>query len=203
MSACAWALPIPGTCVQYPCLQGGGALGDESTPGTPADSIAASAHGGTYSHVAVAGKTWGGEKGAAAGTAAAAARRRRATPTGGAFTLPRNAPLIATLDGRPTGRRNRSRRAGTITRVSSRARSTPVVAARGRRAQLGGAQDFKFRAKEPIQEFSGSRGQNSMYGLWVRSCPALFQTTQVPMTNDLWWTGSGQFVESAIRRKLG
>jgi len=129
---------LPGTCVQYPCLQGGGAIGDASTPGTPADSIAASAHGGTYSHVAVAGETWGGEKGAAPGTAAAAARRRRATPTGGAFTPPRSAPLIAPLDSRPTGRRNRSRRAGTITRGSSRARLTPVVAARGRRAQLGG-----------------------------------------------------------------
>jgi len=46
---------IPGTCVQYPGLQGGGALGDASTPGTPAGSIAASAHGGTYSHIAVAG----------------------------------------------------------------------------------------------------------------------------------------------------
>jgi len=130
-------LGIPGTCVQYPGLQGGGALGDTSTPGTPADSIATSAHGGTYSHVAVAGETWGGEKGAAAGTAAAAARRRRATPTGGAFTPPRSAPLTAPLDGRPTGRRNRSRPAGTITRGSSRARSTPVVAARGCRAKLG------------------------------------------------------------------
>jgi len=48
-------IAIPGTCVQYPGLQGGGALGDASTPGTPAGSIAASAHGGTYSHVAVAG----------------------------------------------------------------------------------------------------------------------------------------------------
>jgi len=47
---------IPGTCVQYPGLQGGGALGDASTPGPPAGSIAASAHGGTYSHVAVAGR---------------------------------------------------------------------------------------------------------------------------------------------------
>jgi len=47
----------PGTCVQYPGLQGGGALGDASAPGTPADSIAASAHEGTYSHVAVAGET--------------------------------------------------------------------------------------------------------------------------------------------------
>jgi len=128
---------IPGTCVQYPGLQGGGALGEASTPGTPADSIAASAHGGTYSHVAVAGETWGGEKGAAAGTAAAAARRRRATPTGGAFTPPRSAPLTAPVGGRPTVRRNRSRRSSTITHGSSRARSTPEVAARGRRAQLG------------------------------------------------------------------
>jgi len=128
---------IPGTCVQYPGLQGGGALGDASTPGTPADSIAASAHGSMYSHVAVAGETWGQEKGTAAGTAAAAARRRGATPTGGALTPPRSAPLTAPLDGRPTGRHNRSRRAGTITRGSSRVRSTPVVAARGRRAQLG------------------------------------------------------------------
>jgi len=37
----------------------------------------------------------------------------------------------------PTRRRNRSRRAGTITRGSSWARRTPEVAARGRRAQLG------------------------------------------------------------------
>ena len=36
-------------------FQGSGALGDASTPGTPAGSIAASAHGGTYSHIAVAG----------------------------------------------------------------------------------------------------------------------------------------------------
>jgi len=89
--------------VQYPGLQGGGALSDASTPGTPADSIAASAHGGTYSHVAVAGEKWGGEKGAAAGSAAAVARRRRAKPTGGAFSPPRSAPLTAPLDGRPTG----------------------------------------------------------------------------------------------------
>ena len=46
---------IPGTCVQYPGLQGGGALGDASTRGTPARPMAASVHGGLYSHVAVAG----------------------------------------------------------------------------------------------------------------------------------------------------
>ena len=50
-------------CVQYSDLQGGGALGDASTPGTPADSIATSAYGGTYSHAAVAGRMWGGEGG--------------------------------------------------------------------------------------------------------------------------------------------
>jgi len=75
---------IPGTCVQYPGLQGGGALGDASTPGMPVGSIAASAHGGTYSHAAVAGRMWDGERGAAAASAAAAVRRRRATPTEGA-----------------------------------------------------------------------------------------------------------------------
>jgi len=37
----------------------------------------------------------------------------------------------------PTSRSNKSRRAGTITHGSSRARRTPGVAARGRRAQLG------------------------------------------------------------------
>ena len=36
--------------MQYPGLQGGGALGDALTPGTPAGSMATSAHGGTYSH---------------------------------------------------------------------------------------------------------------------------------------------------------
>jgi len=88
---------IPGTCVQYPGLQDGGALGDASTPGTLADSMAARTHGGTYSHVAGAGGAWGGEKGAAAATAAAAAGRRGATPTGGAVTTPRSA---AAHDGR-------------------------------------------------------------------------------------------------------
>jgi len=83
---------IPGTRVQYPGLQGGGALGDASTSGKPDGSMAARTHGGTYSHVAVAGGARGGERGAAAATAAAAARRRGATPTGGAVTPPRSAP---------------------------------------------------------------------------------------------------------------
>jgi len=91
---------IPAKCVQYPGLQSGDALGDASTPGTPAGSIAASAHGGTYSHIAVAGGTWDRERGAASVIAAAAARRRRATPTGGAVTPPRSAPAHGGRGGR-------------------------------------------------------------------------------------------------------
>jgi len=86
--------------VQYSGLQGSGTLGDASTPGTPAGSIAASAHGGTYSDAAVAGRMWGGERGAASATAAAAACRRRATPTGDAVTPPRSAPAHGGQGGR-------------------------------------------------------------------------------------------------------
>ena len=49
--------------MQYPGLLGSGALGDALTPGTQAGSIAASAHGGAYSHVSVAGGAWGGRRG--------------------------------------------------------------------------------------------------------------------------------------------
>jgi len=101
--------------VQYPGLQGSSALGEASTRGTPADSIAASAHGGTYSHVAMAWGTWGGERGAAAATAAAAARRRRVTPTAGAVTPPRSASAHGRRGGRqgaPAGGCNRPPRDG-------------------------------------------------------------------------------------------
>jgi len=158
-------LQIPGTCVQYPGLQGGGALGDALTLGTPAGSIAASGNGGTYSHVAVAGIMWGGERGSAAATAegggppvsrdaqgrgphSAAQRtcaRRAGRPT--RRTSGRVGPTAARRGAfnraarrrqkLPTSRRNRSRRAGTITRGSSQARRTLEVAARGRPAQLG------------------------------------------------------------------
>jgi len=70
---------MPGSCVQYRGLQGGGALGDASIPSTPAGSMAASVRGGTYSHVAVVGGASGGKNGAASATAAAAAF----TPTSG------------------------------------------------------------------------------------------------------------------------
>jgi len=94
------AFLIPGTCVQYPGLQGCGALGDVSIPRTPAGSMAASTHGGTCSHVAVAGGAWGGERGGAAATAAAAARWRGATRTGEAVTPPRSTPVRGGQGGR-------------------------------------------------------------------------------------------------------
>jgi len=78
--------------VQYPGLQGSGALGHASKPGTPIGSIAASAHGSTYSLVSVVGGAWGGQIGAACDTAAAAAHRRHRTPTGGVISPPRSAP---------------------------------------------------------------------------------------------------------------
>jgi len=86
--------------VQYPGLQGGGAHGDAFTPGTPAVTMAASAHGGVYSHVAVVGGASGGERGAASATAAAAARQRRAAPTGEDVTRPRSAPAHGGQGGR-------------------------------------------------------------------------------------------------------
>jgi len=86
--------------VQHPGLQGGGALDDASTPGTPAGFMAASTPGGTYSHVAVAGGAWAGERGAATATAEGAARRRRATPTGRTVTPPRSASARGGRGGR-------------------------------------------------------------------------------------------------------
>ena len=76
--------------MQHPGLPGGSALGDASTPGTPAGSIAVSMPAGTYSHVAVAGGVSGGEMAAVAATAEAAAHRRVATPTGRTVTPPRS-----------------------------------------------------------------------------------------------------------------
>ena len=59
--------------MQYPGLQGGGALGDASTQGTPAGSIAASAHGGTYSAML----PWRGECAAGKGVPPPPPQRRR------------------------------------------------------------------------------------------------------------------------------
>jgi len=131
--------------VQHPGLRRGGALGCASKPCTPAGSMAAKSHGGTYSHDAVAESACGGERCAAAATAAAAARQRRATPTEGVIAPPRSAPAHGGRGGwrsggrmgptalrradsngaarwrlkQPTTGRNRSRRADTVTRGSS------------------------------------------------------------------------------------
>jgi len=179
--------------VQYPGLQGAGALGDASAPCTPAGSMAASTHGGTYRHVAEAGGAWSGETGAAAPIAAAAPRRRGATPTSGVVTPPRSAPVRGGRAGQhgaraggwidrratgrlnrtgrwrqqpPTRRRDRSRRAGTITRWSSWALRTPEVAARGRRAQLGAAGEGRgagaVRVQRPLWQDSPSDPRNSI-----------------------------------------
>jgi len=72
-------------------LQGRSALGNASTTGTPAGSMAASTPEGTYSHADVTMGARGGERGADSATAAAAARRRGATPTDKTITPPRSA----------------------------------------------------------------------------------------------------------------
>jgi len=126
-------------------MQGGGALGDTSTPGTLAGSIAASAHEATYSHVAVAKGPWGGEKGAAAATAAAAARRRRATPTGGAVPPPRSAAAQGGRGGRHgtrAGGWNRPPRDGVplttpLDGVRNRRRAAATEASAQARSQAG------------------------------------------------------------------
>jgi len=46
--------------MQYPGIHGRSVFGDASIPDTPAGFIASNAHGGTYSHVAVAGGASGG-----------------------------------------------------------------------------------------------------------------------------------------------
>lgn len=91
---------LPGTSEQYPDLKSAGALGDASKPGMPADSVAASTHGRTDSHVTVAGGLRGTERAAAAAIATEAARRRGVTPTGGAVTQQRSTPARGGLDGR-------------------------------------------------------------------------------------------------------
>ena len=55
----------------------------------------------------------------------------------------------------------------------------------GERFPLRPRRDHHQLTASSLHCVSGSRGQTSLYDLWVRSCPALFQTTQSPMTNDL------------------
>jgi len=156
--------------VQYPGLQSGGALGDASTPGTPADSIAASAHGGTHSHVAVAGGAWGEERGAAAATAAAAARRGGATLTGGAVTPPRSAPARSGWGGQhgaPAGGWDRSPRDGApltapVDGVSKRRRAAATEAgaqARAPAVHRGGFEPRKSVAARNSGRWGEAGGQ--------------------------------------------
>ena len=151
--------------MQYPGRQGGGALGDAWTPSTPAGSMSASAHGGTYSHVAVEGGGVGRGKGcrlrhrSGGGPPASRDARGRGRQSAAQCTCARRVGRPTRRKGGKVGpnaarrgasnraarwrqqppprRRNNSRRAGTITRGSSWARRTPEVAVRGRRAQLG------------------------------------------------------------------
>jgi len=131
--------------VQYPGLQSASALGDASTPCTPAGSMAVSTHGGTYSHHALAGGARGGEKGAATATAAAAARRRGATSTGGAVTPPPSASARGGRGGRHgtrTGGRDRPPRNGAplsaeVDGVSNRRRDAATEAGAQARSPAG------------------------------------------------------------------
>jgi len=156
---------IPGTCTQYP---GGGALGDASTPGTRAGSIAASAHRRTYSHVAAAGGARGGERRAAAATAAAAARRRGATPTSGAVTPPRSAPAHGRRGGRHGARpggwdrppRDKAPLTAPIDGVSNRRRAAATEAGAEARSPAGDRGRF-----EPRKSLRAVAARNS--GQWV------------------------------------
>jgi len=125
--------------VQYP---DGGALGEASTPGTPAGSMAASARGGTYSHVTLVGGVLGGESGVASATAVAAPRRCRATPTGGVVTPPRSAPAHGGLHGTRAGGWDRPPRDGALLTapldsISNRRRAAETEAGAQARSPAG------------------------------------------------------------------
>ena len=139
--------------MQHPGLQGGSALRDASTTGTPAGSMAARTPEGTYSHVAVAGRAWGGAGGAAAATAAAAVRRRGATPTGRTVTPPRSASVQGGRGGRHgarVGGWNRPPREGapitaTVDGVSNRIRAAATEAGAQSRSSAGHRDRFEPR----------------------------------------------------------
>jgi len=160
-------------------VQEGGALGDALKPGTPAGSIAASAHGGIYSHVAVAGRTWGRKRGASAATAAAVASRRRATPMGGAITPPRSAPTHGGRCGRHSARTGgkdrlprdgapltapldgvRNRRQATATAASAQARSPA-----GHRGRVEPRMSLRVVAARSSGRWAGGRGAGAVRAL--------------------------------------
>ena len=163
---------IPGTCVQYPGPQSGGAPGVALTPGTPAGNMAASTHGGTYSHVAGRGRHPAAQR-----TCAQRAGRptRRTCGRVGSTAARRGAsnPTVRCCQQPPTRRRNRSRRAGTITLGSSWAVQTPQDAARGRRGAVGGGRGAAAaRALWPLWQDSPS----SHVTLFAFSVIAIFHT---------------------------
>ena len=139
--------------MQHPGLPGGSALGDASTPGTPAGSRAVSMPAGTYSHVAVAGGVSGGEMAAVAATAAAAAHRRVATPTGRTVTPPRSASARGGRGGRHSARVggwNRPPRDGApltapVDGVSNRRRAAATEAGAQARSPAGYLERFEPR----------------------------------------------------------
>jgi len=159
--------------VQYPGLKGGSALGDASTPGTPAGSIAASAQGArtaTLPWRENVGRGKGFRRSHPIGDGPPASRdaHRRGRHSAAQRTCARRAGkptwrtggrvgLIAGRRGAsnraarwhqqpPTRRHSRGWRGGTITRGSSWARRTPEIAARGHRAQLGAVEGARRQA---------------------------------------------------------
>jgi len=161
------SLKIPGTCVQSPVLQGAGALGDASIPGTPAGCMAARSHRDTSSHTAVAGGARGGGRAAVAATAAAAALRRGATPTGGAVTSPRSTPARGGQGGRHgvrAGGWDRPPRDGApltapVDGVSDRRRAAAIEA--GAQARLPAGRRGRF---EPLKSLRAVAARDS--GRW-------------------------------------
>jgi len=128
--------------------------------------MAASTHGGTYSHVAVAGEAWGGERGAAAAAAAAEACRRGATPTGGAVTPPRSAPARGRHGARAGGwdrpQRDRAPLTAPVDGVSNRRRAAATEAGAQARSSAGHRGRFEPRksvAARNSRRWGGAGGQ--------------------------------------------
>jgi len=138
--------------------------------------MAASTHGGTCSHVAVAGGAWGGERGATAAATAAAARQRGATPTGGAVTPLRSAPARG-RQGARAGGWDRLPRVGaplTVPRdgVSNRRRAAATEAGAQARSPAGPRGRVEPRkslhavAARNSGRWGGGRGAGAVWALW-------------------------------------
>jgi len=131
--------------------------------------MAASTHGGTYSHVAVAGGAWGRERGAAAAAAAAAARRLGATPTGGSVTPPRSAPARgrhgAQAGGWDAPPRDGAPLAAPVDGVSNRRRAAATKAGAQERSSTGHRGRFEPRksvAARNLGQWGGAWGAGAV-----------------------------------------